>query len=78
VSKTIEAIVDKNGVVHLKEKVKFSKNHRALVTILEEESESPDEIACQAALMSERALAKDWNRPEEEEAWSHLQQDQSF
>jgi hypothetical protein len=24
--------------------------------------------------LSEAALARDWNRPEEEEAWSHLQQ----
>ena len=75
-AKTIEAIIDKNGEVHLKEKVKFSKNHRALVTILEEESESLDETVCQTALISEKALSKDWNRPEEEEAWSHLQQAQ--
>jgi hypothetical protein len=26
-------------------------------------------------LLSEPALAKDWNRPEEDEAWSHLQSD---
>ena len=44
--------------------------------ILEEESESLDEAACQTALISEKALAKDWNRPEVEEAWSHLQQAQ--
>jgi hypothetical protein len=25
------------------------------------------------ALLSEQALAEDWNRPEEDEAWSHLQ-----
>ena len=27
----------------------------------------------QTALLSERALAEDWNRPEEDAAWSHLQ-----
>jgi uncharacterized protein (DUF433 family) len=26
------------------------------------------------ALLSEQSLAEDWNRPEEDEAWSHLQQ----
>jgi len=26
------------------------------------------------ALASEQSLAEDWNRPEEDEAWSHLQQ----
>jgi hypothetical protein len=27
-----------------------------------------------AALLSEAALAEHWNRPEEDEAWSHLSQ----
>src|ERR1700750_2601396 len=30
--------------------------------------------ASETALLSEQALAEDWSRPEEEEAWSHLQQ----
>jgi hypothetical protein len=29
--------------------------------------------AIENALLSEKALAKDWNKPEEDEAWSHLQ-----
>jgi hypothetical protein len=33
--------------------------------------ESPVGIA-ETALMSEAALAEDWNRPEEEAAWSYL------
>jgi hypothetical protein len=28
----------------------------------------------ETALLSEQALAEDWNRPEEDAAWSHLQQ----
>ena len=28
------------------------------------------------ALLSEASLAEDWNRPEEDEAWAHLQKDQ--
>ena len=28
----------------------------------------------ETALLSEAALAADWNRPEEDAAWSHLQQ----
>ena len=27
----------------------------------------------ETALLSEAALAKDWERPEEDEAWKHLQ-----
>ncbi len=43
---------------------------RALVTVLEDEPLiHPHELA----LQSEKALAEDWNRPEEDAAWSHLQ-----
>jgi hypothetical protein len=41
------------------------------VIILEEE---PALSVSETALLSEPALAEDWNRPEEDEAWSHLQQ----
>lgn len=66
--RTVEAIIDEQGVVRLQEAVALSSPHRALVTILEEE---PDAHA--TALLSEAALAEDWNRPEEDAAWSHLQ-----
>jgi hypothetical protein len=65
---TIEAVIDSEGAVHLLEKVHLSSARRALVTILEEEP-----VASETALLSETALAEDWNRPEEDEAWSHLQ-----
>ena len=48
-----------------------SRPRRGLATILEEPAST--EIEC--ALLSAAALAKDWNRPEEDEAWSHLQPD---
>ena len=35
-------------------------------------NEMPD--VSETALLSEAALREDWNRPEEDEAWSHLQQ----
>jgi hypothetical protein len=68
---TVEAIIDENGRVHLLESVSLSEARRALVTILNEE---PAAEVSEAALLSEHALAEDWNRPEEDEAWSHLQQ----
>ncbi|HKP73664.1 MAG TPA: hypothetical protein VJT82_12040 [Pyrinomonadaceae bacterium] len=67
---TIEAVVDEHGRVRLLEEVKLSGARRALVTILEE---VPGAEASETALLSEQALAEDWNRPEEDEAWSHLQ-----
>ena len=65
---TIEAVIDQSGAVRLLEPVRLGVPKRALVTIMEEGPEAND-----AALLSEAALAEDWNRPEEEAAWAHLQ-----
>jgi len=69
--RTVEAVIDENGSVRLLEPVQLPASRRALVTILEER---PAPGAVESALLSEAALAEDWNRPEEDEAWSHLQQ----
>jgi hypothetical protein len=68
--KTVEGVIDKDGVVRLLEKVPLPGARRALVTILDEE---PAGVLSEPALLSEAALAEDWNRPEEEAAWSYLQ-----
>ncbi len=65
--RTVEAVIDENGNVKLLERVRPTSARRALVMILEE-----DPVA-ETALLSEPALAEDWNRPEEDEAWAHLQ-----
>lgn len=70
---TIEAIIEPDGKVLLLESVHLTESHRALVTILEDEPASKAPIT---ALLSEQSLAEDWNRPEEDDAWSHLQQAQ--
>jgi hypothetical protein len=67
---TVEAIVDEYGAVRLLEPIRLDRRHRALVTILADEPSDADETA----LLSEAALAVDWNRPEEDAAWAHLQQ----
>jgi hypothetical protein len=67
---TVEAVVDERGQVRLLEEVRLAGVRRALVTILDE---TPSVGVNEAALLSEQALAEDWNRPEEDEAWSHLQ-----
>ena len=68
---TVEAVIDKNGKVHLLENIRLPKPRRALVTILDEEA--LEEKLNITALLSEQALAVDWNRPEEDDAWAHLQ-----
>ena len=66
---TFEAFIDDQGNVRLLEPVRLPKGRRAFVTVLRENEAS----ASETALLSEPALAEDWNRPEEDNAWSHLQ-----
>ena len=55
--KIIEAIVDERGAVRLLEPLHLDRRHRALVTILADETSDAHETA----LLSEAALAEDWN-----------------
>jgi hypothetical protein len=66
--KTVEAVIGTNGEVRLLEPLELASPSRALVTILEE---APAPL--ETALLSEAALAEDWNRREEDAAWAHLQ-----
>ncbi|MCE7981501.1 MAG: hypothetical protein DYG89_09935 [Caldilinea sp. CFX5] len=68
---TVEAIIDQNGKLHVLEPVQWPKHRRVLITILNEE---PADELDNLALMSEVALAREWDNPEEDEAWSHLAQ----
>ncbi len=65
--RSIEAIIKADGEIVLNRKIRLKHSHRAIVTILDE-ADAPD-----VTLMSEDALGKDWNRLEEDAAWSHLQ-----
>lgn len=69
--RTVEAVISPEGKVRLLEAVSLHSAHRAIVTILDDEpaEESPN-ATC---LLSESTLAEDWNRPEEDQAWAHLQ-----
>ena len=69
--RTVEAVIDAQGHVQVLEPISLPGARRALVTILEEE---PGTSMHDTAILSEAALAEDWNRPEEDAAWSHLQQ----
>jgi hypothetical protein len=69
VFQTIEAVIDEQGNIRLLEPIQLPTARRALVTILDYE---PLINIPETALLSEPALAEDWNRPEEDAAWSHL------
>ena len=67
--RTVEAMIDEHGKVHLLEDIQLTEARKALVTILDD---APTMGIPETALLSEPALAKDWDQPEEDEAWSHL------
>lgn len=67
---TVEAVIDPSGVVRILQPVSIPAKRRALVTILDE----PIMEVSETTLLSEAALAEDWLRPEEDEAWSYLHQ----
>ena len=69
VHKTIEAEVDDQGNIRPREKVSLFPGSRLLITVLEPEP-------LDTALISEAALATDWNRPEEDAAWATLAPEQ--
>lgn len=70
---TVEAVIDEQGKVKLLKGLSLPQVRRALVTILEE---TPAAVISETALLSEASLAEDWNRPEEDDAWLHLQTEQ--
>ena len=65
---TIEAKVDEAGVIRPKEPIALPPGSRVLITVLSIPT------AAEGALLSEKALAADWNRPEEDQAWASLAQ----
>ncbi|TMA37232.1 MAG: hypothetical protein E6J79_11035 [Deltaproteobacteria bacterium] len=64
----IEATIEPDGTVRLHEPVRLRGTRRAVVIILED-----GVAATETALLSEQALAADWDRVEEDAAWAHLQ-----
>ena len=66
-TRTIEAVIDRDGKIRLLEPVPPGASRRAVLIILDELS-----VSNESAILSEEAL-QDWNRPEEDAAWSHLQ-----
>jgi hypothetical protein len=66
---TVEAMIDEEGNVKILQPIPLQGARRALLIVLDE----PARTVAETALLSEAALAEDWLRPEEDEAWSYLQ-----
>ncbi len=69
--RTLEAVIDEQGIVRFTEPIQLPSGRKVLVTILDEFAALSK--AGETALLSEPALS-DWTRPEEDEAWAYLQQ----
>lgn len=65
---TVEAVLQADGALRFLEPVHLTGNQRVLVTF----TQAPDE-AVSGAVLSERSLAANWMRDEEDLAWAHLQ-----
>ena len=66
---TVEAVINERGTVRLLKRIRLPVAHRVLVTILEESHRHS--LLRKQRLSSEATFAADWNRPEEDAAWSH-------
>jgi hypothetical protein len=66
--KAIEAVIDEQNNVRLLESVPLAGARRAVLIVLDE----PAMDVPETAILSEPALAEDWDRPEEDAAWSCL------
>ncbi len=56
-TKTVEAIIDPEGTIHFRDKIRLTRPQRVLITLLEEESTTPDgedgSVAQMLALLAE-------------------------
>jgi hypothetical protein len=66
--RTIEAVINEEGQIQLLETIERGKRRRAIVVVLDD----PGVVSEETAVLAEKAL-QDWNRPEADSAWSHLQ-----
>jgi len=65
---SIRAVIEPNGQIRFPIDMHLTKPMNAIITFIEEESKYKF-----TELASEKSLAEDWNKPEEDEAWTHLQ-----
>ncbi len=67
--KLYEAVVESDGRIRLNTPVQLEKGLRVLVAI----PQTDFDTAVSGIALSEPALSVDWNKPEEDDAWAHLQ-----
>ncbi|MFC2130571.1 hypothetical protein ACFLSQ_03985 [Bacteroidota bacterium] len=69
---TYEAIIYANGSIKVLQDIKVAKPARAIITILDDDFDKNSDNNY-PLFASEKSLAEDWNKREEDEAWAYLQ-----
>jgi hypothetical protein len=64
--RTVQAVISKDGEVQLVEPITLDADYRALVMIMDVVPAELPVLACEPSL-------SEWNLPEEDNAWMHLQ-----
>jgi hypothetical protein len=67
--KLYEAVVESDGRIRLNNPLHLAQGLRVLVAIPQTDLDT----AVSVIALSEPALSVDWNKPEEDDAWAHLQ-----
>ena len=67
--KLYEAVVESDGRIRLNNPLHLEQGLRVLVAIPQTDLDT----AVSGIVLSEPALSVDWNKPEEDDAWAHLQ-----
>ena len=71
--KTVEAVLEEDGRLRLLEAIDPPKGARIYALIVEyDDPGDKEDTRFSIASLSESVLARDWLRPEEDEAWKHL------
>jgi hypothetical protein len=68
----VEAHVGDDGHLRVDVPTDLPTGHIKAVLVLDDVN-SLESHPMETALLSQQALAEDWDRPEEDEAWKHLQ-----
>lgn len=72
--RTVQAVINKDGEVHLIEPIRLDGEHRAIVMIMDElPAKSPAEPPAELPVLACSSSLAEWNLPEEDIAWMHLQ-----
>ena len=70
---TYQAIINPEGSVKVLQYIDIDHSKKALLIVFDEAEEESFYEKSLPYILSQSSLERDWNRPEEDEAWAYLQ-----